>query len=65
MSISKVSEYNNEQYRLAQIKLVERRQIETQQEIAQTKQRREESELKRIEMNRQMNRSGQNVDRLA
>ena len=24
MSISKVSEYNNEQYRLAQIKLVER-----------------------------------------
>lgn len=65
MSISKVSEYNNEQYRLAQIKLVERRQVETQQEIAQTKQRREESELKRIEMNQRMNRSGQNVDRLA
>ena len=65
MSISKVSEYNNEQYRLEQIKLVERRQVETQQEIAQTKQRREESELKRIEMNQRMNRSGQNVDRLA
>jgi hypothetical protein len=65
MTISKVSEYNNEQYRLAQIKLTERRQIEKQQEINQTKQRREDSELKRIEMNRQMNRAGQNVDKLA
>jgi hypothetical protein len=65
MAISKVSEYNNEQYRLAQIKLLERRQIEKQQEITQTKQRREDSELKRIEMNRQMNRAGQNVDKLA
>jgi hypothetical protein len=65
MTISKVSEYNNEQYRLAQIKLTERRQIEKQQEITQTKQRREDSELKRIEMNQRMNRSGQNVDKLA
>ena len=65
MTISKVSEYNNEQYRLAQIKLTERRQIEKQQEINQTKQRREDSELKRIEMNQRMNRSGQNIDKLA
>lgn len=65
MTISKVSEYNNEQYRLAQIKLTERRQIEKQQEITQTKQRREDSELKRIEMNQRMNRSGQNIDKLA
>jgi hypothetical protein len=65
MTISKVSEYNNEQYRLAQIKLTEQRQIEKQQEITQTKQRREDLELKRIEMNRQMNRAGQNVDKLA
>lgn len=65
MTISKVSEYNNEQYRSAQIKLTERRQIEKQQEITQTKQRREDSELKRIEMNQRMNRSGQNIDKLA
>jgi hypothetical protein len=65
MSVSKVSEYNNEQYRLAQIKLAERRLAEKQQEITQTKQRQEDSELKRIEMNRQMNRAGQNVDKLA
>ena len=65
MSVSRVSEYNNEQYRLAQIKLAERRLAEKQQEITQTNQRREESELKRVEMNRRMNRSGQNVDKLA
>lgn len=65
MTISKISEYNNEQYRLAQIKLSERRQIEKQQEVTQIKQRREDSELKRIEMNRQMNRPGQTVDKLA
>jgi hypothetical protein len=34
-------------------------------EQQQTKARREQDELKRIEMNRYMNRPGQNVDRMA
>ena len=48
-----------------QIKNAERRLDELRLEERRNKQIREVSEQARIEMNRQMNRPGQNVDRMA
>ncbi len=51
-------------YRYTQIQHIERRYNEIQLEEKRNKQMREVSEQARIEMNRRMNRPGQNVDRL-
>ena len=64
MSVNKITEYNNEIYRNMQIKNAERRLDELRLEERRNKQIREVSEQARIEMNRRMNRPGQNVDRL-
>ena len=65
MSVNRISEYNNEIYRNMQIKNAERRLDELRLEERRNKQIREVSEQARIEMNRRMNRPGQNVDRMA
>ena len=64
-TINRISEYNNEIYRNMQIKNAERRLDELRLEERRNKQIREVSEQARIEMNRRMNRPGQNVDRMA
>jgi hypothetical protein len=63
-TINRISEYNNEIYRNMQIKNAERRLDELRLEERRNKQIREVSEQARIEMNRRMNRPGQNVDKL-
>ena len=64
-SVNKIAEYNNEIYRNMQIKNAERRLDELRLEERRNKQIREVSEQARIEMNRRMNRLGQNVDKMA
>jgi hypothetical protein len=64
-AINRISEYNNEIYRNMQIKNAERRHDEIRLEERRNNQIREVSEQARIEMNRRMNRPGQNVDRMA
>ena len=61
----KISEWNNQVYQRCEIKKADQRHNEAVVEQQQTKARREQDELKRIEMNRYMNRPGQNVDRMA
>jgi len=65
MKINSVTQYNNEMYRHTQIRNVERRHDEIRLEERRIKHLREVSEQARIEMNRRMNRNGQNVDRMA
>jgi len=65
MNVNKIAEYNNEIYQQMQIKNAERRLDELRLEERRNKQIREVSEQARIEMNRMMNRPGQNVDRMA
>lgn len=65
MGVDKVSEWNNQVYQRTEIKKADQRHAEAVVEQQQTKARREADELKRVEMNRYMNRPGQNVDRMA
>ena len=65
MGVDKISEWNNQVYQRSEIKKTDQRHAEAVVEQQQTKARREQDELKRIEMNRYMNRPGQNVDRMA
>ena len=64
-TINRISEYNSEIYRAMQIKNAERRLDELRLEERRNKQIREVTEQARIAMNRTMNRSGQNVDKMA
>ena len=64
MSVNRISEYNAEIYQKMQIKNTERRLDELRLEERRNKHLREVSEQARIEMNRRMNRPGQNVDKL-
>ena len=65
MSVNRISEYNTEMYQKMQIKNTERRLDELRLEERRNKHLREVTEQARIEMNRRMNRPGQNVDRMA
>ena len=65
MKVDSIHSHNNEVYRLQEIRRVDRRHLERVQDEARIKHNRELDEAKRIEMNRRMNRNGQNVDRLA
>ncbi len=64
MGIDKISEWNNQVYQRTEIMKADRRHNDAVVEQQQIKARREADELKRIEMNRYLNRSGQNVDRM-
>ena len=63
--ISRVTMQNTEIYRQTEVKKLDKRHEEQVQEERRVKERREDNEAKRIEMNRRMNRPGQNVDRMA
>jgi len=65
MKVDSVHTHNNEVYRLQEIRRVDRRHLERVQDEARIKHQHEIDEAKHIEMNRRMNRNGQNVDRLA
>jgi len=56
---------NNELYRLQEIHNRDQRHAERVQDEARVKHQHEVDEAKRIEMNRRLNRPGQNVDRMA
>ena len=64
-SINRVTAYNAELYRQSEIRHAEQRHTERIQEEKRIKHRHEVDEQKRIEMNRLMNRPGQNVDKFA
>jgi tellurite resistance protein len=63
--VSRVTAQNAEMYRQMEIKKLDRRHEELRLEAMRVKERLKDNEDKRIEMNRQMNRPGQNVDRMA
>jgi len=65
VGVDKISEWNNQVYQRSEIQKADQRHNEAVVEQQQTKARREQDELKRVEMNRYMNRPGQNVDRMA
>jgi hypothetical protein len=65
MSITRVTAQNAELYRQAEIKKIDRRQDELLQEEQRVHEQLAANEKKRIEANRLMNRSGQNVDKMA
>jgi hypothetical protein len=63
--ISRVTMQNAEIYRQMEIKKLDKRHEELIQEERRVKANLKDNEEKRIEMNRRMNRPGQNVDRMA
>jgi hypothetical protein len=65
MKINGVTEYNQSIHRNQTIKHEDARHNELRLEEQRRKQIRENDEAKRIEMNRRMNRPGQNIDRMA
>ena len=65
MTVTRVQAQNNELYRLQEIHNRDQRHAERVQDEARVKHQHQVSEAKRIEMNRRLNRLGQNVDRLA
>jgi hypothetical protein len=65
MSVTRVAAQNAEVYRQIEIKKLDRRHEELRLEALRVKERLKDNEDKRVEMNRQMNRPGQNVDRMA
>ena len=65
MTINSVTEYNLRMYQQAEIRKIDRRHEELRLEELRVSQNIKITEEARIEMNRRMNRSGQNVDRMA
>jgi hypothetical protein len=65
MSVNSVSNYNNILIRQLEIRTMENRHNAEVIQAKRTKEVQDDTELKRVEMNRRMNRPGQNVDRMA
>jgi len=65
MSVDSIRAYNNKMYEQLILNKTDRRIEELRIEERRIKHLREVSEEARIEMNRRMNRPGQNVDRMA
>ena len=65
MSVDSIKAYNEKMYNQLLINRTDRRIDELRLEERRVKQMREVEEQARIEMNRRMNRPGQNVDRMA
>ena len=57
--------YNNQLHRLQEIKHVDQQHQEKVQEAALVKFQHQVEEAQRIEINRRMNRPGQNIDKIA
>lgn len=65
MSVDSIRAYNDKMYDQLILNRTDRRIEELRLEERRVKHLREVSEQARIEMNRRMNRPGQNVDRMA
>lgn len=65
METTRVKVQNEELNRVALRRKLENRSYQLELEIRHTKEMLEMNETKRIEMNRRMNRPGQNVDKMA
>ena len=65
MSVDSIRAYNNKMYEQLILNKTDRRIEELRIEERRVKHLREVREQARIEMNRRMNRPGQNVDRMA
>ena len=65
MTISSVTDRNNEMFRQLSINNLDKRHEALRIEEMRVKENLKYTEEKRIEMNRQMNRAGQNIDKLA
>jgi hypothetical protein len=65
MNVNKISQHNSEIYRTMSVKNLDKRHEEIRLEERRIAERLKHSEEQRIEMNRRMNRAGQNVDRMA
>ena len=65
MTISSVTDRNNEMFRQLSINNLDKRHEALRIEEMRVKESLRYIEEKRIEMNRQMNRAGQNIDKLA
>jgi hypothetical protein len=65
MTVNSVSDYNNTLIRQLEIRTMENRHNAEVIQAKRTKEVQDDTEQKRVEMNRRMNRPGQNVDRMA
>jgi hypothetical protein len=65
MEISRVAEQNAELTKQVELKKLDKRHEELRIEEQRVKLNLKDNEEKRIEMNRRMNRPGQNVDKMA
>jgi hypothetical protein len=65
MTVSRVAEQNAKIYQQTEIKKLDKRHEELRVEEQRVKLNLKSNEEARIEMNRRMNRPGQNVDRMA
>jgi hypothetical protein len=65
MTVSRVAEQNAAMYRQMEIKKLDKRHEELRVEEQRVRLNIKANEEARIDMNRRMNRAGQNVDRMA
>ena len=65
MTVSRITDYNNEMYRQLSINNLDKRHEALRIEELKVREDLKANEAKRMEINRQMNRPGQNVDRMA
>jgi len=65
MKVDKINTHNNEMYRQMEIKKLDKRHEELRVEEQRVKLNIRANEEARLDMNRRMNRPGQNVDRMA
>ena len=65
MTVSRITDYNNEMYRQMSINNLDKRHEALRIEELKVREDLKANEQARIEMNRRMNRPGQHVDRMA
>ena len=65
MNVSNITDQNNVLYRQMTVNNLEKRHEVLRIEEMRVREALKNNEAKRVEMNRQMNRSGQNIDNLA
>ena len=65
MTVSRITDYNNEMYRQMSINNLDKRHEALRIEELKVREDLKANEAKRMEINRQLNRPGQNVDRMA
>ena len=65
MNVTNITDQNNVLYRQMTVNNLEKRHEALRIEEMRVREALKNNEAKRVEMNRQMNRSGQNIDKLA